>query len=55
MLSCKEESEYGQQRLWGSVAWGAMAPLAGWLVSQHGIGLGFALYASLAVLQVSLR
>jgi len=32
-----DRDQYGKQRLWGAVGWGALAPLAGFLVDRGGI------------------
>jgi PPP family 3-phenylpropionic acid transporter len=36
--------EYGKQRLWGAVGWGAAAPVTGWLVDKAGIAWSFIVY-----------
>jgi len=35
------KNEYGKQRLWGAIGWGALAPLAGWVVEQFGLAWSF--------------
>lgn len=43
VLGAEAEEKYGQQRLFASLGWGAMAALAGWLVelgSRSGGGGG---------------
>ncbi|KAL6754318.1 major facilitator superfamily domain-containing protein [Haematococcus lacustris] len=49
MQQCKQESDWGRQRVWGSIAWGGLAPLAGWLVERHGMSAGFTGFALLAM------
>ncbi|KAL6758884.1 major facilitator superfamily domain-containing protein [Haematococcus lacustris] len=49
MQRCKQESDWGRQRVWGSIAWGGLAPLAGWLVERHGMAAGFTGFALLAI------
>ncbi|MGC8780933.1 MAG: MFS transporter [Anaerolineae bacterium] len=40
----EHRSLYGRQRLWGAVGWGAVAPLAGWLIDRVGMSAAFAGY-----------
>ncbi|KAL6754317.1 major facilitator superfamily domain-containing protein [Haematococcus lacustris] len=49
MSQCKEESDWGRQRVWASISWGGLAPLAGWMVERHGLPAGFTGFALLAL------
>lgn len=40
----ERRSLYGQQRLWGAVGWGVMAPIAGWLIDRAGMTAAFGSY-----------
>jgi PPP family 3-phenylpropionic acid transporter len=40
----ERRDQYGRQRVWGALGWGAAAPLAGWLVARGGLHWSF--YAS---------
>jgi PPP family 3-phenylpropionic acid transporter len=48
---------YGRFRLWGTIGWGASAPLVGWLAADRGPRWIFAVYVALmaALLVVALR
>ncbi|MEJ5198900.1 MAG: major facilitator superfamily domain-containing protein 6, partial [Anaerolineae bacterium] len=35
---------YGRQRLWGAIGWGAVAPVAGWLIDRAGMAAAFGGY-----------
>jgi PPP family 3-phenylpropionic acid transporter len=43
MLGDRTE-RYGKIRLWGAIGWGLIAPLAGRLIEQFGLGLSFYIY-----------
>lgn len=45
-----QEGEYGKRKLWASVGWGTLAPLAGWIVEHYGVRASVAVYFALAVL-----
>ncbi|KAJ9531752.1 hypothetical protein QJQ45_021900 [Haematococcus lacustris] len=49
MSQCKEESDWGRQRVWASISWGGLAPLAGWMVERYGLPAGFTGFALLAL------
>jgi PPP family 3-phenylpropionic acid transporter len=36
-----DRDQYGKQRLWGAVGWGALAPVAGWVIARGGLAWGF--------------
>jgi PPP family 3-phenylpropionic acid transporter len=44
------KADYGRQRLWGSIGWGIMAPLAGWVVGRTGLTTCFYGYAFFMIL-----
>jgi hypothetical protein len=50
-----QAGDYGKQRVWASIGWGAASLPAGWLISQTGIASGFAVYglASIPLLYVA--
>lgn len=39
-----QAGDYGKQRVWASIGWGAASLPAGWLISQAGIASGFLVY-----------
>jgi hypothetical protein len=39
-----QAGDYGKQRVWASIGWGAASLPAGWLISQAGIASGFMVY-----------
>eukprot|EP00775_Hariotina_reticulata_P002060 gene2060-2380_t len=41
--------EYGKHRMWGSIGWGALSVVAGWLIAQEGIAAGFVVYFILSI------
>jgi len=43
----ERRSLYGQQRLWGAVGWGVVAPVAGWLMDRAGMTAAFGGYVIL--------
>jgi MFS transporter, PPP family, 3-phenylpropionic acid transporter len=45
----ERREEYGKQRLWGAVGWGAMAPVAGLLIDWFGLQWSFIVFAVLMV------
>ena len=47
-----EADKYGQLRLGGTISWGIVAPLAGWLIEKYGLNIGFWSYAALMLLPV---
>jgi PPP family 3-phenylpropionic acid transporter len=47
-----EKSGYGSIRLWGSLGWAVVTPLAGWLIEQLGLYIPFAGYAGMLVAAV---
>ncbi|WIA13042.1 hypothetical protein OEZ85_006650 [Tetradesmus obliquus] len=44
LSNCKDAGDYGKQRVWASIGWGAASLPAGWLISQAGIASGFLVY-----------
>ena len=48
-----EKSGFGSIRLWGSLGWAVVTPLAGWLIESLGLYVPFAGYAVLLVAAVS--
>ena len=40
MATVRNDHEYGKQRLWGTLGWGLLSPLAGWAVGRFGVGQG---------------
>lgn len=40
MATVRNDHEYGKQRLWGTLGWGLLSPLAGWAVGRFGVGCG---------------
>ena len=47
-----EKAGFGSIRLWGSLGWAAVTPLAGWLIERLGLYVPFAGYAIMLVLAV---
>jgi PPP family 3-phenylpropionic acid transporter len=47
-----EKSGYGSIRLWGSLGWAVVTPLAGWLIERLGLYVPFAGYAAMLVAAV---
>jgi PPP family 3-phenylpropionic acid transporter len=45
----EKRDQYGRQRLWGAIGWGAAGPIAGWLVGQFGLLAAFPAYLTLAL------
>ena len=53
MAACAERGDYGRQRLWGAVGWGAFAAVSGSAISHAGVGAAFAGHAVLAALALA--
>lgn len=49
MAACREQADYGKQRLWGAVGWGICAALAGAIIHRAGLWAAFVGHAVLAV------
>jgi len=47
-----EKSGFGSIRLWGSLGWAVVTPLAGWLIEQLGLYVPFAGYAAMVIAAV---
>ncbi|PSC72947.1 Major facilitator superfamily domain-containing 6 [Micractinium conductrix] len=54
MASSPDDGGYGRTRLWGSVGWGAVAPLAGWVVSRYGLTAAFLTFTAVVGLSLLL-
>lgn len=48
----RRKSDYGRQRLWGSIGWGLAAPTVGWLAERQGLQWPF--YAFLVLMSLAL-
>lgn len=48
MAACREQADYGKQRLWGAVGWGICAVVAGAIIHRAGLWAAFAGHAVLA-------
>eukprot|EP00882_Tetradesmus_deserticola_P027502 GHRQ01030470.1.p1 GENE.GHRQ01030470.1~~GHRQ01030470.1.p1 ORF type:complete len:202 (+),score=79.83 GHRQ01030470.1:90-695(+) len=46
---CTQAGDYGKQRVWASIGWGAASLPAGWLISQAGIASGFVVFGLASV------
>jgi hypothetical protein len=44
-----QDSDFGQQRLWGSLGFGACSLAAGWLISHSGLDAAFSVFALLSI------
>ncbi|GAB4815579.1 hypothetical protein N2152v2_002625 [Parachlorella kessleri] len=44
MAAATDEGGYGRQRMWASIGWGGMSPIAGLVVAHYGIKTAFAVY-----------
>ncbi|KAF6260687.1 major facilitator superfamily domain-containing protein [Scenedesmus sp. NREL 46B-D3] len=44
LSNCKDAGDYGKQRVWASIGWGAASLPAGLLISQAGIASGFMVF-----------
>lgn len=43
-----QDGDYGKQRLWSSIGWGACSLLAGWLITNFGVDAAFIAYGLLS-------
>ncbi|HJR81710.1 MAG TPA: major facilitator superfamily domain-containing protein 6 [Anaerolineales bacterium] len=48
----EERATYGQIRLGGTIGWGFFAPIAGALVENHGLRIGFWLFAAIMLINL---
>ncbi|KAJ8612278.1 hypothetical protein CTAYLR_002951 [Chrysophaeum taylorii] len=54
VLKVLDDSHFGRSRLWGSIAWGALAPLGGLMYARRGFASNVAVSMTLAVATLAL-
>ena len=48
----EERAMYGRIRMGGTIGWGLMAPVAGWVVENYGLRLGFLIFCAIMLVNL---